>query len=343
MFRKSSICLLLSTSLLTGCDGDAERRIEALTDELQQERVQVARLESQVAAKDMLFTAQKTLTDSMQGSLDKAIVSCAGASDKSELEAQFALMRTQCEGQINATNEAINKMVAGALIPKPGDEVTPSPVVPDPVALPPTDNPTSGIDPTLPANPSLGEDGPLNPIAPPPPDYGDDEDEGNDAFMKTAMLAGAYLACQYYSAGTCAFITAAVGLNLGLGAGDVKKQSEEAFNTLKERIGDEGIEMTGPDGKPMTLKVKNLPQLIDAQKRYEALPADERQNVCTVLAIYSEVDVIGQMLKSMGTPYFFKNAAMKTNSEKIAREVAPELLPYVRQIPVENDGKPVCG
>jgi hypothetical protein len=176
----------------------------------------------------------------------------------------------------------------------------------------------------------------MTPSDPPPPG-GKTADQ--QSMEQAVLLAAAFLACEYYSAGTCSFVLAAVGLQLGMGGGEVKAKSEQAYQTLKTEVDRRGIALPSPTGgEPIVLRADAIEDVIKANKAFSALPEADRRNPCKVIEVYRQVPVVAPFLSALSNPLSFRSPDQKTNAVKAAKNIDFAFATLLEKIPVQGKG-----
>jgi hypothetical protein len=311
------------------------------------ENQQIADLRNQIAARDRELAdirakqlesvrneahykgALDALQPRLEDDLKSAIATCNRGTD-AETQAELTKVRAACD----ATNVNIQKVLAA---PAPA-----APVAPAPNQEPAAPGPDQGSKPQPGVPPATDNTKPVTPSDPPPPG-GKVADQ--QSMEETVLLAGAFLACQYYSAGTCSIVLAAVGLKLGLGPGEVKEKSQHAYETLKADVDRRGIALPDPTGgEPIVLRPGTIAEVVNANKAFSALPEADRGNPCKVIEIYRHVTVIAPFMSALSNPLFFRSPEQKKNAVKVARDIDLTFSTLLERIPVQGQGKGLsCG
>src|SRR5690606_30964330 len=145
----------------------------------------------------------------------KAIEACRTPQNVDAIAAALEEVKKSCA----TTTSTLGQLAP----PKPVDTQAPAPD-----SAPPTDPCT-----TQPAAPGCLPN-PVTVNEPPTPGGGPGT-EDEESMEKTVLLAAAFVACQFYSAGTCTFVLAAVGMQLGMGSSEVRAESQQAYQKLKDK------------------------------------------------------------------------------------------------------------
>ena len=317
--RGLGVALLLATTL-AACDkkedpqiADLRNQIAARNRDLEELRAKyLESVRNEASYKGSLDALKPRLEDELKTSI---------AMCRRDTDAGAAAALVQLRAACDATNENIRKLLA---TPAPAPAPDPKPVPdakPDPLPVPP---------------PVADDTKPLTPSDPPP---AGGSVANQQSMEQTVLLAGAFLACQYYSAGTCSAVVAAVGLKLGLGEGEVKAKSEQAYQTLKAKVDQRGIALPSPTGgEPIILRSDALGQVATANRAFNALSQADRVNPCKAIEIYRQVAVITPFMAALSNPLSFRSQDQKRNAVGVAREIDLGFASLLEKIPVQGKG-----
>ncbi|AFO89653.1 hypothetical protein D1821_19055 (plasmid) [Phaeobacter inhibens] len=348
MNLKNFFLVPLVALFLAGCDDEDDAELQLLQQELDTAKTELVALRARVQASNILVENQMKLIEAAQLSTTEAIAICGTSNSDTELKSLIAGLTAQCVEAVSNVSQEISGVKTQIASIDNSEDV--DPVVepldceknPSAEGCPQPSGDGNGIvggaDPvdTCDANPyGPGCEDPIQANDPPPSDV---DEGGGQEFESAILLAGAYLACEYYSAGTCGLVVSLVGLQLGMGEGEVREKSKPAYEGLSEDIKKRGISIPGPDGRPIVLKADLPFEVRKAVQKYNALSAQQQQDFCTVLEVFSsEVSAVRDLLDALGSPYEFSTASDKRNTLKIAGEIDRSLTNMINRIPVKGD------
>jgi hypothetical protein len=309
---------------------------------------------------EQLANANKTITDlretikvqnaligrfdgsiaSLKEQVEKTVSACADKRNQSDMNSWFEKLHDVtdvCNKAAASSRDVAAKLDSMQPPPQtpqaPPQTPQPPPQIPQP---PPQQSEASQQRPAEQQPTQTQSDGPID------PDKERDKDPDKERAKNTEkqlLLIAAFIACEYYSAGTCKFVVAAVGIRLGLSEGEVRTEAPEAFKTAKLDVEHRGVSVPGPDGRPIILKPKDAVDVVDLRNAYRALPPEDQRNVCKVAELLRHSDLVGRLLSPV---LAFPSVKSKQQALEVALKIDPSLGPVVNAIPV-GDHPLLCG
>ena len=329
---RSFVLLLLWAPALAACHKKEDPQLAGLRKQVETQENELAELRAKYLDSVRNGAFYKGSLDALRPRLDDelktSIAMCRRDTDAGATAALIQL-RAACD----ATNENIRKVLS---TPAPVPVPVPGPG-PGPVRDP---KPIADQQPAELPVPPPAADGtkPLTPSDPPPSGEGVADQQSME---KTVLLAGAFLACEYYTAGTCSAVVAAVGLKLGLDEGQVKAESGKAYQTLQAKVDQSGIALPSPTGgEPIILRSGEDEQVTTANRAFNALPQADRVDPCKAIEPYRNVELIKPFIEELSKPLSFKSSDQKINAVSAARTIDLGFASLLERVPVGSKGLP---
>ena len=156
------------------------------------------------------------------------------------------------------------------------------------------------------------------------------------------MLMGAFLACQYYSAGTCAGIMTAVGLQLGMSSDEVRSESTRAWQDATEDLKNRSFEIPGPDGETIVIDKDIFKEVHDAKTAILSMSEADSKSPCKVIATLSSTNLWKRLrIRDRRLPSF-ANSTRKKAAVELAEQVNMSLASVIGEIPVDGENTMTC-
>lgn len=352
--------LAFALPLLTGCKDDKAAEIERLRGERDAARRQVEQLQPRVGELLTLVQQQNQLVQGAQAGMVQAIQICRTSNDDTQIRSQLDRLTRQCADAVGGVNSRLDdvarRIAPAGTGPTQSPDCTRTPVPPGC----PSTNPTNGTQRSTanPAEAGNAQTPPSTNASNPPPQGpggspavrpGDSQSDragasGGGDSERQLLLAAAFIACEFYSAGTCSFVVAMVGLRLGLSGDEVRQQSRAAFEQLSEDTRRRGIAIPGPHGGEIVLRVDLPVEVRGSIAAYNRLSAAQQRDRCAVLRVFRDgITPLREALRALGSPYLFTSEAVKSDFLRLAERIDPVLVNVIRQIPVRGapDATPV--
>ena len=318
--RKVGLSLFIFTifTAMTGCGSDAKEEIIELKSQVKVLEAEKKLLKARIGGLDETGKALSEMNQQMLQDISATLAICKQQTPSNPvLEAQLNNIMSTC----NSTSDTLQDVLSGIK-----DSRGPTPVSdPTPDSTPdPTPNPTPSPTP----NPTP------NPTPDPNPAPKDDTER--------QMLLGAYLACQYYSAGSCDIIMVAVGLELGMSSDEVRSESTRAWQDATEDLKNRSFEIPGPDGETIVIDKDILKEVHDAKTAILSMSEADSKSPCKVIATLSSTDLWKRLrIRDRRLPSF-ANSTRKKAAVELAEQVNMSLASVIGEIPVDGENTMTC-
>jgi hypothetical protein len=257
-------------------------------------------------------------------------ISCnSNAGDIKGLRDKIEKLTTVCHSQIKPLDQSIKDKKQAVQNTLPSTKTTPVKHSTSPLVIIPDQRPT----------PTPCETG-LNTAC----DNGKTADIKNSSGdeQRQLMMMAAFVACNYYSAGTCAFFTSALSLNFGISGEDVKQEMQTTWDNASNELRNKQFKIPGPDGKPMTLSVNSAQKGLEAIQAVQKMPVNEQQNVCKVLITLQKTELGKEFQLGQIKAYGFPSQINKDNVLKILKSISPAMADQLNKFPVKGQGQLPC-
>ena len=258
-----------------------------------------------------------------------APVSCGSNSQEIQaLHGKLEELNTACHGQ----QKALEQSLANIGNTSRGSQSTTDQSVPN-LALDPAPSQETKLTPA-----PCGQGGINN--------CGDDQtvdtlNDDNDEQRRMMMMA-AYLACTYYSAGTCAFITSGIALNFGMSGEEVKQEMQTTWDNASNDLRNKKFKIPGPDSKPITLSVNSAEMAMEAIEAVNNMPVADRLNACKLLTTLKQTEIGKEYQLDRIQLYGFPSQINKDNVLKVMNSIRPDIADQLAKIPVKGQGIAPC-
>lgn len=175
---------------------------------------------------------------------------------------------------------------------------------------------------------------------------GDDQtvdtlNDGNDEQRQMMMMA-AFVACTYYSAGTCAFWTSAIGLKFGMSGEEVKQEMQTTWDNASNDLRTKTFKIPGPDGKPISLSVDSAERAMEAIETVNNMPVSDRLKPCKILNTLEKTEIGKEYKLGRIKLYGFPSQINKDNVLEVMNSIRPDIADQLAKIPVKGQGIAPC-
>jgi len=249
----------------------------------------------------------------LHSKLEELNIACHG--QQKALEQSFANIENARRGGQNTTDQPVPDQPAPDLTldPAPNQETKPTPA---PCGQ-------GGIN-------NCGDDHTVDTL-------NDDNDE-----QRQMMMMAAFVACTYYSAGTCAFWTSAIGLNFGMSGEEVKQEMQTTWDNASNDLRNKKFKIPGPNGKPIILSVSSAEMAMEAIEAVNNMPVADRLNACKLLTTLKQTEIGKEYQLDRIRLYGFPSQINKDNVLKVMNSIRPDIADQLGKIPVKGQGITPC-